>query len=112
MEIGLVRLQIHLHAASSLKDKRKVVKSLIGRARAQHNVSAAEVDHHDLIQRSEIAFVAVGGKRDLLDLMFDSIVQEAERASPGDASSRSTGSSWADDEGRIAMKERQRRVAE
>lgn len=84
MEIGLLTLQIHLHAAASLKDKRRVIKSLTGRARARHNVSVAEVDHHDLIQRSEIAFLAVASRRESLDLMFDSIVTEAERSVPGD----------------------------
>ena len=65
MQIGLLTLQIHLHAASCLKDKRRVVKSLLGRVRAKHNV-------------------AVARRRESLELMFDSIVTEAESHTEGD----------------------------
>lgn len=77
-------LQIHLHAAESLKDKRRVIKSLMGRARARHNVAVAEVAHQDLLQRSEIAFLGVASGRDPLERMFDQILEEAERTVPGD----------------------------
>ena len=84
MQIGLLTLQIHLHAASCLKDKRRVVKSLLGRVRAKHNVAVAEIDHQDLIQRAEVAFVGVARRRESLELMFDSIVTEAESHTEGD----------------------------
>ncbi len=84
MEIGLLTLQVHLHAAESLKDKRRVIKSLLGRVRARHNVSVAEVDHQDLLQRSELAFLGVASGRDAIDRMFDQIVEEAERSVAGD----------------------------
>jgi hypothetical protein len=84
LEIGLLTLQLHLHAAESLKDKRRVIKSLTGRVRARHNVAVAEVDHHDLLQLSEIAFVGVASHRDSIERMFDDILKEAERTVPGD----------------------------
>jgi len=84
VEIGLLTLQIHLHASASLKDKRRVIKSLTGRVRSRHNVAVAEIDHQDLIQRSEIAFVGVAMRRDSLELMFNDIVTEAERSVEGD----------------------------
>jgi hypothetical protein len=84
MEIGLMTLQIHLHAAASLKEKRSAIKSLSARIRARHNISVAEVDHQDLLQRAEIAFLGVASRRDALELMFDAIVQEAERCIAGD----------------------------
>ena len=84
MEIGVLTLEIHLHAAESLKDKRRVIKSLMGRARSRHNVAVAEVDHQDLLQRSELAFLGVASSRDAIERMFDQIVAEAERSVPGD----------------------------
>ena len=84
MEIGLLTLQVHLYAAESLKDKRKVIKSLTGRVRARHNVAVAEVDHQDLLQRAEIAFLGVAMRRESIEKMFDQILAEAERAVPGD----------------------------
>lgn len=77
-------LQVHLHEAESLKDKRRVIKSLIGRVRSRHNVAVAEVDHQNLIQRSEVAFLGVAARRDSLEHMFDQILSEAERVVPGD----------------------------
>ena len=84
MEVGMLTLQLHLHAAESLKDKRRVVRSLIERARSRHNVAVAEADHQDLLQRAEIAFLGVASSRDAIDRMFDQIVGEAERSVPGD----------------------------
>ena len=84
MEIGLLTLDLHLHAADSLKDKRRVIRSLMARVRARHNVAVAEVDHQDLLQRSEIAFLGVASGRDAIERMFDQIVTEAERSVPGD----------------------------
>lgn len=84
MEIGVLTLQVHLHDAESLKDKRRVIRSLMGRVRSRHNVAVAEVDHQDLTQLSEIAFLGVAARREPLDLMFDQILEEAERNVPGD----------------------------
>jgi uncharacterized protein YlxP (DUF503 family) len=84
VEIGVLTLQVHLHDAESLKDKRRVIRSLMGRVRSRHNVAVAEVDHQDLTQLSEIAFLGVAARREPLDLMFDQILEEAERNVPGD----------------------------
>jgi uncharacterized protein YlxP (DUF503 family) len=84
VEIGVLTLQVHLHAAESLKDKRRVIRSLTGRVRSRYNVAVAEVDHQDLLQLSEIAFLGVAARREPLDRMFDQILEEAERSVPGD----------------------------
>lgn len=48
MIIGVLTLQLHLGEANSLKDKRRILKSLIERMKNRFNVSVAEVDHQDL----------------------------------------------------------------
>ncbi len=63
MVVGVSVLELHLPAAQSLKDKRRVVKSLIERLHQRHRVSVAETALHDLHQRAEIG-IAVVGKRD------------------------------------------------
>lgn len=52
-------LELHLPQARSLKDKRRVVKSLVERLHQRHRVSVAETDHHDLHQRAEISIALV-----------------------------------------------------
>ncbi len=47
MVTGLLTIQIHLQGISSLKDKRRIVKSLIERLRSRFNVSSAEIAAQD-----------------------------------------------------------------
>lgn len=48
MFIGVLTLELRLHQADSLKEKRVVVNSVLDRIRARFNVSAAQLDDHDL----------------------------------------------------------------
>jgi uncharacterized protein YlxP (DUF503 family) len=47
MMIGVARITIYLQAAESLKEKRRVVKSLLQRIHNRFNVAAAEVSDLD-----------------------------------------------------------------
>ncbi len=82
MVVGVSVFELHLPAARSLKQKRKVVKSLIERVHQRCRVSIAETDHHDLHQRSEIGIALVAqsehdGQR-LFDMIRDLIDLEPE----------------------------------
>ena len=59
MVVGVTRWELHLPASHSLKDKRRVVKSLKDRLHARYAVSVAEVDHHETWQRAAIACAVV-----------------------------------------------------
>ena len=61
MVAGLLRIELHLPAATSLKAKRGVVKSLIAALRNALNVSVAEVDHQDLWQRCTLGIAMAAG---------------------------------------------------
>lgn len=70
MVVGLAVLELHIPAASSLKDKRRVVKSLVERLHQRLRVSVAETAFHDLHQRAEIGIAAVAkGDRDARHLL-------------------------------------------
>jgi uncharacterized protein YlxP (DUF503 family) len=74
MIIGISVFELHLHASRSLKDKRRVVKSLIERIHHRFRVSIAETGFHDLHQRAEIALaVVVAGGEAELDRMMEEI---------------------------------------
>jgi uncharacterized protein YlxP (DUF503 family) len=51
--------ELHLPVARSLKEKRRVVKSLVERLHARFRVSIAETDFHDLHQRAQLAVALV-----------------------------------------------------
>lgn len=60
MIVGIAVCELHLPSARSLKDKRRIVKSLVERLHQRLRVSAAETDYHDLHQRAEIGIAIVG----------------------------------------------------
>ena len=64
MTVGILQIEIEIPDAMSLKDKRRVVKSLIDKISHGHNVSIAEIGALDEHRRSIIglAMVANDGK--------------------------------------------------
>ena len=62
MLVALERFDLRIPGCGSLKEKRHVVKSLIGAIRSKFNVSVAEVDHHDLWQRTALAVATTGAE--------------------------------------------------
>ena len=59
MVLGVLHLEIHIPAAQSLKEKRRVLKSLTDRLRKRFNVAVAELDGMDLWQASVLAVATV-----------------------------------------------------
>lgn len=59
MVVGVSVFELHVPAARSLKEKRRVVKSLIDRIHRRFRVSIAETGYHELHQRAEISIAAV-----------------------------------------------------
>jgi uncharacterized protein len=59
MLVALTRFDLRIPGCGSLKEKRHVVKTLSAGIRSKFNVSVAEVDHHDLWQRTAIGVAAV-----------------------------------------------------
>jgi uncharacterized protein YlxP (DUF503 family) len=63
MLVALERFDLRIPGCGSLKEKRHVVKTLTAQIRSRYNVSVAEVDHHDLWQRTTLAVSAVAAER-------------------------------------------------
>jgi hypothetical protein len=62
MFVGIVRIELHLPAAASLKDKRAVVRALKERIRHRTQAAVAEVDHQDLWQRAALGVAVISGE--------------------------------------------------
>jgi uncharacterized protein YlxP (DUF503 family) len=62
MLVALCRFDLRIPGCTSLKEKRHVVKTLTASVRNKFNVSVAEVDHHELWQRTAIGVSAVAGE--------------------------------------------------
>lgn len=59
MVVGIVRVDLHLPGARSLKDKRQVVRSMKERIRERVHASVAEVEYQDLWQRAALGITVV-----------------------------------------------------
>lgn len=76
MVVGVLRLELSIPEAMSLKDKRRVIKSLKDRLGNKHNVSVAEVGDLDVHRRSELAVAMVSNDRSFTDSCLSKIVDE------------------------------------
>jgi uncharacterized protein YlxP (DUF503 family) len=78
MVIAICTVQLHLAGNGSLKGKRSRLKPLLVRLRREYNVSAAEIDHHDLWQSATIALAAVGTDAGYLHGLMEKIMRWVE----------------------------------
>lgn len=62
MVVGISKVELHIYDATSLKEKRAVLQSLLRRIRNTGQVSAAEVDYQDKWQRSAIGLAVVSAE--------------------------------------------------
>ncbi len=78
MIVGALKMTLHLPAAGSLKVKRKVVRSLLGRVRAKFNAAASEVGSQELWQRIELGFAFCGNEIAHVDNQMDTVARFVE----------------------------------
>jgi uncharacterized protein YlxP (DUF503 family) len=74
MIVGVCRIMIALDEATSLKDKRHIVKSVSGRLKSRFNVSVAEVDLNDKWKNAVIGVACVSNEGGHLDSIMANIV--------------------------------------
>ena len=79
MVIAVCTVQLELFA-HSLKDKRSVVKPILSRVRDRFNVSAAEVDDHDLWGQTTLAFVCVSTEAAYANGLLTRVVEYIEQS--------------------------------
>jgi hypothetical protein len=77
--IAFLTLELHIEAAQSLKDKRRVLRSLKDRLRNNFNVSVAELDASSLWNRATVGVVAISDSRDYLDGLMKNVERQANR---------------------------------
>ncbi len=84
MQVGVLTITIHLHAIASLKDKRKIIKSLLERLRSRFNCAAAEIEGQDSKQIARVGLAVVSNDARMvnrqLDLIADFVHQDGRFA--------------------------------
>lgn len=74
MVVGVCSIKLHFDVVFSLKDKRQILKSVIGRAKSRFNVSIAEVDFADSHKNAVIGVCCVSNAANHTDSMLNSII--------------------------------------
>lgn len=78
MVVGIGMITFRLHGTRSLKEKRKIVKSIISRMRNSFNASVGEVGSNDIYQRAEIGFTLTGNDRLVINSKIDKMFNMAD----------------------------------
>ena len=73
--VGILSVELHFPEAGSLKGKRKFVRSAKSQLQHRFGAAVAEVDHHDLWQRSRLTLACVAREAREAERLLD----EAER---------------------------------
>jgi hypothetical protein len=74
MTVGVALVTFHLHEIHSLKEKRKIVKSLVEKSRSRFNVTVAEVADQDVYQKASIGIAVIGNNGRVLNSLLDRII--------------------------------------
>ncbi|MCH8300574.1 MAG: DUF503 domain-containing protein [Candidatus Marinimicrobia bacterium] len=80
--LGLLQLDIFIPESRSLKDKRKVIKSIRETVRKKFNVSIAETGDHEIWGKSQLSISKVSNQSDVIRKEFQNIQKDIERRYP------------------------------
>ena len=78
MVVGTGIITFRLHDVHSLKGKRSIVKSIIGRLRNEFNASIAEIGDNDNLDQALIGFSMTGNDNRLINSKIDKLINMAE----------------------------------
>jgi uncharacterized protein len=73
--VGILSVELHFSEAGSLKGKRKHVKSAKAQLQNRFGASVAEVDHHDLWQRSRLTVACVARDHGEVEKLLEEAVR-------------------------------------
>lgn len=74
MIIGVLTAHLSMQGVTSLKGKRSIVKSVIGRLKSRFNISISEVDHQDSKTSAVIGISIVSNDSHFINQQFDAII--------------------------------------
>jgi len=74
MIVGVLTAHLSMQGVTSLKGKRSIIKSVIGRLKSRFNISISEVDHQDSKTSAVIGISTVSNDTHFIDQQFDAII--------------------------------------
>ena len=75
MVIGLLKIELYIESSRSLKDKRRIIKSLIQKLKSKYsNLSVSEIEFLNNWKKSIIAIVTVSNKITYINSVLDKVL--------------------------------------
>lgn len=68
-------LDILIEGSQSLKDKRRILNSIFKRLKNKFNLALAEIDYHDLWQRSIVGIACISNSSTQSESQIDAIIR-------------------------------------
>ena len=82
MQVATCVIKLHLDGVGSLKEKRRILKSILTRLSNQFNIATAEIGHHDIWQTALIGIVTCGNDQAYLHGLMEKVVSWIETTRP------------------------------
>lgn len=82
MILGTAQLTLHIPEAQSLKDRRRVVKSIVQRVRNRFDVAIADVDEQPRWQVATLGVVAVANSSSHVETIVQQVINFIEQSMP------------------------------
>src|ERR687896_2413977 len=73
--VGMLTVELHFPEAGSLKGKRKFIKSAKAQLQSRFGAAVAEVDHHELWQRSRLTVACVAREHREAETLLEEAVR-------------------------------------
>jgi len=75
MIVGVMQFEIYMHSSRSLKDKRRIIRSLTEKIKSKfQNLSISEIGSHNLWKKSEIAVAIVSNDAQFVNSNLDHVL--------------------------------------
>ena len=78
MTVGILTIWLEIPGSGSLKDKRRVLKSLLEMLKNRFNISAAEIGENDIWRRAVIGMACVSNVQSRVNVILNGVIRYVE----------------------------------
>lgn len=76
-----IKVIFHIYYVESLKEKRRIIKSVTDRVRHKYKISAAEVDYLDSLDRGSLGFGVVSNNKQHAETVLQKVLNQIDSIS-------------------------------
>lgn len=73
-----IEVIFHFYHLESLKEKRRIIKSIVDHVRSRYKISAAEVGYLDSLERGSLGFGVVSNSRKHAEQVLQSVINHLD----------------------------------